>query len=319
MLQAMCIASVMEFTGALGVGARVAETIRTKIVDPELYTADPAVLMLGMACAVIGSSLYLTMATRIGLPVSTTHTIMGGVIGMGIASVGADRISWGWNGVAQVFAAWAIAPGISGGFGAIIFLLTKYGVMRAKEPVKRAFFSVPLYFIVTASLLASKPFALLEMRQRDLTFPIVLIIWKGASSKIDLDDGGIAGVIIGVGFGVGLLVVIFFLPYLWRKVVCDDWQLKWWHIPLGPLLLKRGEVPPRPADYKDGMIDYYAGYATKEGLEAQATAHPGDVEHGDVKGADMRGTDSDRIHHDTESGEHVSVSVSSLWSTCALA
>jgi solute carrier family 20 (sodium-dependent phosphate transporter) len=86
----MVLGSVMEFGGALGVGARVADTIRTKVVDTSLFEADPGILMLGMVCAVTASSIYLTIATRFGLPVSTTHSIMGGVIGMGVAAVGAD-------------------------------------------------------------------------------------------------------------------------------------------------------------------------------------------------------------------------------------
>ncbi|CRK24567.1 hypothetical protein BN1723_018162, partial [Verticillium longisporum] len=120
----------MEFAGAMGVGARVADTIRTKIVDTEQYNDDPAVLMLGMVCAVVASSLYLTFATKVGFPVSTTHSILGGVIGMGVASVGAKNILWvgsggGTNvistGVVQVFMAWIIAPCLSAIFGAIIF------------------------------------------------------------------------------------------------------------------------------------------------------------------------------------------------------
>lgn len=89
-LQAMFLASAMEFAGCVGVGARVADTIRTKIVDTSLFAHDPALLMLGMVCAVVASSIYLTFATRFGMPVSTTHSILGGVIGMGIASVGAS-------------------------------------------------------------------------------------------------------------------------------------------------------------------------------------------------------------------------------------
>jgi len=89
----MVLASCMEFAGSVGVGARVADTIRTKIVDTSLFAKDPALLMLGMVCAVTASSIYLTLATRIGMPVSTTHSIMGGVLGMGVASVGANGAS----------------------------------------------------------------------------------------------------------------------------------------------------------------------------------------------------------------------------------
>ena len=92
--QAMCGASVMEFAGALGVGGRVADTIRTKVVDTEAFNSSPALLMLGMVCAVIASSTYLTVATRIGMPVSTTHSILGGVLGMGVGALGGGGVTW---------------------------------------------------------------------------------------------------------------------------------------------------------------------------------------------------------------------------------
>jgi hypothetical protein len=92
--QAMIGASIMEFTGALGVGGRVADTIRTKIVDVEAFDDSPALLMLGMVCAVVASASYLTFATRFGFPVSTTHSILGGVLGMGVGALGGSGITW---------------------------------------------------------------------------------------------------------------------------------------------------------------------------------------------------------------------------------
>lgn len=112
--------------------------------------------MLGMTCALVSSSLYLTLATRIGLPVSTTHSIIGGVIGVGIAALGSSGVNWGWNGVSQVFAAWVIAPCIAGAFAAIIFSATKYGVMRRRNPVRAAFIMVPVYFAITSGILTSE-------------------------------------------------------------------------------------------------------------------------------------------------------------------
>lgn len=109
----------------------------------------------------------------------------------------------------------------------------------------------------------------------------MLIVWKGASERINLTGGEIAGCVLGVAGGVALLVTIFFLPYLWRKVVNGDWTLKWWHIPQGPLLLKRGEIPPRPEGVND-IKDYYAGHKTgdeveEERLRAQHNS-PDDIE-----------------------------------------
>jgi sodium-dependent phosphate transporter len=144
----------------MGVGARVAETIRTKIINPNLFKDNPQMLMLGMVCAVCGSSIFLTIATRLGMPVSTTHSIVGGVIGMGVASVGAKNITW-WggsisSGVVQVFLAWIFAPILAGCFASIVFLITKYGVLLRKNPIMKGFIAIPIYFGITSALLTSK-------------------------------------------------------------------------------------------------------------------------------------------------------------------
>lgn len=251
----MTIGSILEFAGSVGVGARVADTIRTKVVDIDQFESDPALLMLGMMCAIIASSLYLTFATRIGLPVSTTHSIMGGVIGMGIALVGADGIHWAEldkgisGGVISVFLAWIIAPGLSGAFAAIVFLITKYGVMLRSKPVWKGLFLTPIYFGITASLLT------------------MLIVWKGGSIKIEFNDAETVGMIIGVGAAWALIVAIFLLPWLYRIVICDDWQLRWWHIVMGPLLLKRPAPPAQPEGAEGGIKDFYEGHLTKDELE----------------------------------------------------
>ncbi|KAM0231909.1 hypothetical protein ACHAPO_008207 [Fusarium lateritium] len=253
-IQAMTLGSILEFAGSVGVGARVADTIRTKVVDLDQFESDPALLMLGMMCAIAASSIYLTFATRIGLPVSTTHSIMGGVIGMGIALVGAEGIHWAEldkgisSGVVSVFLAWIIAPGLSGAFAAIVFLITKYGVMLRSNPVMKGLFLTPIYFGITASLLT------------------MLIVWKGGSIKISFNDAETAGMIVGVGAAWALVVATFLVPWLYRIVVCDDWQLRWWHIPMGPLLLKRPAPPTQPDGAEGGIKDFYEGHLTKEEL-----------------------------------------------------
>ena len=73
MLQAMAIATVCEFGGAVLAGSRVADTIRNEVINIDEFERNPSVLMLGMLCALVGSSLWLTLATKIGLPVSTTY------------------------------------------------------------------------------------------------------------------------------------------------------------------------------------------------------------------------------------------------------
>lgn len=159
----------------------------------------------------------------------------------------------------QVFLAWIIAPCLSGAFGAIIFLITKYGVMLRQRPVWKAFFAVPIYFGITASLLT------------------MLLLWKGGGYTITLTDPELIGTIFGVGAAFALFVCVTLMPWLYRVVLCDDWPLRWWHIPLGLLLLRRGEVPPPPPGH-EMVKDYYHGRLTKEQLDARRAAANGDVE-----------------------------------------
>ncbi|PKS08739.1 hypothetical protein jhhlp_004792 [Lomentospora prolificans] len=262
-LQAMILASIMEFVGATAVGARVADTIRTKIVDTALYEHDPAMLMLGMTTAVIGSSLFLTLATKLGLPISTTHSILGGVLGMGVATVGADGILWVGKGggtskisggVVQVFMAWIIAPVLAGVLASAIFLLGKYAVLIRKNPAVKGLMLVPVFFSVTGMLIT------------------MLLVWKGGSYEVKVPSNAIPGVIVGVGLGFGILVGIFLCPWLYRYIVVEDWQLKWYHMFQGPLVLKRGDVPPPPAGFKGVVRDFYKGRLTKEQLDAKRAA-----------------------------------------------
>ncbi|KAF6783467.1 phosphate-repressible phosphate permease [Colletotrichum sojae] len=254
-LHAMMLAAVMEFSGAVGVGARVANTIRTKIVDTEQFADAPALLMLGMVCAVTASAVYLTFATKVGLPVSTTHSIMGGVIGFGIAALGVNGIQWAEpgggmkalnSGVVQVFLAWIIAPCLAGVFAATIFSITKFAVLLRRNPAMRGLFLVPVYFGVTASLV------------------VMLLVWKGGSYEIALTDAQV-------------LVATFFVPWLYRVVIRDDWQLRWYHVLHGPFLLRRGDVPPPPEGYQGRVRDFYAGHAIKEDVDSRGAKDGGEV------------------------------------------
>jgi sodium-dependent phosphate transporter len=110
----------------------------------------------------------------------------------------------------------------------------------------------------------------------------LLIVWKGGSAKITLTDYQAVGVAFGVGGGVAIIIAIFFIPFLHRKIMMDDWSLKSWEVIKGPLLLRRPQPTPRPADVP-GIRDFYAGHLTAEELEAKrAGAHvaPENIEKG---------------------------------------
>jgi len=263
LLQACCIATVTELLGAVLVGSRVADTVRNKIISVKDFEKEPTVLMLGMMCALIASSTWLLVATRMGFPVSTTHSIIGGIIGVGIAAKGSKGVSWSWKkkGVTQVVASWFIAPAVAGGFAAVIFLFTKFGVLKRKNSLFWGMVTIPFYFALTSGILT------------------MLIVWKGAPTiKADkLNTAKTLGSILGVAFGLAFFCTVFFLPWLHRKLVKEDLTIRWYHIFLGPALLFRGEVPP-PTEEVQVVQDYYRGHKTAEELAAAMESGPDDLE-----------------------------------------
>lgn len=245
--QAMVLAAIMEFLGAVLVGNRVSDTIRKKIIKTDTFENDPAVLMLAMAMALVGSSIWLSIATAISMPVSTTHSIVGAVIGVGIASKGADHVKWGWNGFTQIVVSWFIAPAIAGAFSSIVFLIAKFTVLEVKDTrkgLRNALFLIPVLVFITFSVLT------------------MLIVWKG-SPKLNLDDlsqGATVGSILGVGAVACILYMLFIFPVVKRKIYYEDWTVKWYDIFRGPTFWFKStdNIPPLP-EGQYLTIDYYEG------------------------------------------------------------
>lgn len=148
--QAVIIASVFEFSGAFFLGASVTGTIRSKIVSTSLYDDEPEVLMLGMFTSLFSAVLMLFLATHFGLPVSTTHDIVGCIMGFSIAAKGFDSIEW--DVARKIFVSWIVSPVFSGGIAAVFFGTIKYLVLRAKNPYERAFYTFPVVLVCGVGL-----------------------------------------------------------------------------------------------------------------------------------------------------------------------
>lgn len=212
--QACIIACFTEFLGALLLGAGVSDTIKSGIVSTEYFTEMPEMFMFGMLCALIGSATWVLIASRLGWPVSTTHSIVGAVCGIGIAGFGGNAVDWSWNGIIQIVVSWFISPIFAGIVAAIIYLITKYAVLRQVDSVKWGLRLVPLYIFITVTII------------------VLYICFKapGAASS-GLGIGEQLGIAFGCGVACGIIGYYFLCPWLRRKVVNRE-KLYFYHIPI---------------------------------------------------------------------------------------
>ncbi|KAJ9613719.1 hypothetical protein H2204_014713 [Knufia peltigerae] len=261
MAQAGLLAVATEFVGAVALGARVTSTIKNGIITIDRFDNRPGALMLAMTCAEIGSAVWLMVASGLGLPVSTTHTVVGSLIGVGYASQSAIKWQWQSGSASQIGASWAIAPCIAGAISALLYGVLRLSVLDRSDPFKWAMRLIPLYLAFTASVLAL----------------FIVIELPTAPSLEEFGAGKAVGIILGTFFGVLAIAFIFFKPYFHRRIVQKDARIEFWHIPLGPLLWK--EDPPLyfPGKAKKEVRNYYALTLDTE-MNAQTLHTPGNPE-----------------------------------------
>jgi PiT family inorganic phosphate transporter len=152
--QAVIIASVLNFVGAVFLGSHVTETVKGGIVDTAMIGSAHSV-MLGFLAAILAASFFVTVATWLELPVSTTHSIIGGITGFGLIAGGAEIIVW--RKLGEVAASWVLSPVAGAVIAFIVFRLIVHCVFAAGEPVEAAekfgpFFVGLTFFIVSFSL-----------------------------------------------------------------------------------------------------------------------------------------------------------------------
>ena len=131
--QAIMIAAVAEFIGAFFVGGHVSDTIRKGMLDPTIFEAVPYHLVYGMISALIAAALWLHIASYLGWPVSTTHSIVGGVVGFGVIAGGMDVINWEKMG--QVVLSWIVSPVMGGVVAYLVFKFISTKVFSKRTPM----------------------------------------------------------------------------------------------------------------------------------------------------------------------------------------
>jgi PiT family inorganic phosphate transporter len=196
---AVVLAGICNFCGAVLVGSHVTDTVRKGIVDTQAFTHDPRVLAHGMVCALLAAAVWLNLASYFGMPVSTTHSIVGAIVGFGILEAGLGHIQW--DTISQIVASWFISPVAGGLMAFIIFKLISRYILSVEKPALAARKGVPVCTFFTFAIL------------------ILAIIYKGLKN-LRLDVSGPKAIGLSVLGGLAAAGVSVLL--IGRRRNCDE-------------------------------------------------------------------------------------------------
>lgn len=141
--QAIIIAAIFEFSGALIAGGNVTNTIRNGIIDSSVMAGKPEILVLGMLAALLAAAIWLTIASWRGWPVSTTHSIVGAVIGFALAAAGTEAVAW--FKVLQIASSWVISPVLGGAISFMLMMSIRRLILDTDQPFQSARRWGPIY------------------------------------------------------------------------------------------------------------------------------------------------------------------------------
>ncbi len=176
--QAVIVAAIFEFAGAVIAGSSVSGTIRKGIVPPEVFADTPEHLVYGMIASLLAAAVWLNIASRKGWPVSTTHTIVGAIVGFAIVSAGMDAVRWGK--VGTIVASWVVSPVLSGCTAFVLFTLLRKYVIAVKDPIRRTKAVAPYLVFLTTIIIA------------------LVTLWKGLK-HLDLELGPVQTAALAIG------------------------------------------------------------------------------------------------------------------------
>ncbi|NIM89874.1 MAG: phosphate permease [Candidatus Aminicenantes bacterium] len=196
--KAVIVAAICNIFGAVLVGSHVAETIRKGLIDPLQFSGKPTLFMFGMLASVLGAALWVNIATFFKLPVSTTHSIIGGVLGFGLVSVGFAGITW--KVVLFVILSWIVSPVFGGLIAFTLFTIIKKSILSSTEPIEQTRKIGPFFTGIVGFILS------------------LAIIYKGLK-HLHLNLPFLEAVLISLAVGVGGFFLGF---YLLRKYKVKD-------------------------------------------------------------------------------------------------
>ena len=205
--QIILLASIFEFLGAMVLGSPVTNTLAGSISNVTYFKSQPYVLMYGMLSALAGSTTWLYTATYLGLPVSTTHSIVGGIMGFSLVYKGVDGVVWTKSipdfpfvgGFVPIAISWVTSPVITGIISMIFYSSIRYFIIKTNNSVQRSIYFLPSVVFSTVFIES------------------IFVLSKGAGSKITWDMGQTVWVSACIGVGASLLSMAL-IPTLKKKI-----------------------------------------------------------------------------------------------------
>lgn len=171
--QAVLVAAVLEFSGAYFFGSHVSDTIQNGIVDSSIFASDPLKLVYGMLSALLAAGVWLQVASYYGWPVSTTHSIVGAIVGFGAVVGGIEAVYW--DNVFFIVSSWIVSPFLGGIIAYLIFSFLRKRIFYTSDPLGAAKRLTPwLVFIVAVILTLALVYKGLKNLDLNFTFPQAL-------------------------------------------------------------------------------------------------------------------------------------------------
>jgi PiT family inorganic phosphate transporter len=195
--QAIIIAAIFEFAGAFIAGGNVTSTIRKGIVDPSGLADRPELLVFGMLAALLAAALWLMIASTKGWPVSTTHTIVGALVGFAVAGIGVEAVQWGKIGL--IAASWIVSPALGGFLAYLLMMSIRKLILNTENPFESAKRWGPVYVFLVGFIIS------------------LVTMFKGLK-HLNLELTAFQSFVAAIGFGI---VVAFIGWLLINKVEVD--------------------------------------------------------------------------------------------------
>jgi len=184
--QAIVVAMIFEFAGAFLAGGEVTSTIRKGIIETSTLSGTPELLVFGMMASLLAAGIWLIVATYFGWPVSTTHSIVGAIVGFAAVGIGMEVVNWGK--VGSIVASWVVSPVLSGTIAFALFTSVQKLILDTADPLANAKKYVPFYMFLAGFMIA------------------LVTLFKGLK-HVGIKFETMTSIAIAVGFGVFVLFV----------------------------------------------------------------------------------------------------------------